>query len=151
MDAAPSYRERLVPPWWMPLVLLLIVPATLLVFLPVDIVIGALVAAALYLAAVGALWFAAPVVALHDGVLRAGPAQIGVDHLGQADALLGNEAKVALRAQWDPADHHVVSPWVRTLVRVPVIDEEDPTPAWVISTRRPEALASAISAAQRRA
>ena len=68
--------------------------------------------------------------------------------ISQSGALLGTEAKDAMRAGWDPADHHVISPWTTSLVRVAVVDESDPTPAWVISTRRPEALVAAISAAR---
>jgi hypothetical protein len=149
MEPVPSHRERLVPPWWMLAVLLLIVPAALLVFLPVSIIAGVIVAVGLYAAIVLALWLGAPSIELRDRQLRAGRARIGVDELGSADALLGNEAKVALRSGWDPADHHVVSPWTTSLVRVPVIDADDPTPAWVISTRRPERLAAAIHAAQK--
>lgn len=149
MESAPSHRERLVPPWWLLLVLLLIWPAALLVFLPVDARVGIAVAAALYGSIALALWLGAPVVELRDGVLRAGRARIGVADLGTAQALDGAAAKAALRSEWDPADHHVVSPWTRALVRVPVTDESDPTPAWLVSTRRPEALAAAIAAAQR--
>ena len=148
MDPALTHRERLVPPWWMLLVLLLIVPATLLVFLPVSIEVGIAVAMLLYAGVVIALWAGAPVVEVRDGTLRAGRARIGVADLGTADALLGPEAKDAMRAGWDPADHHVISPWTTSLVRVAVVDESDPTPAWVISTRRPEALVAAISAAR---
>lgn len=148
MESAPSHRERLVPPWWMFAVLLLIVPAALLVFLPVSIVTGMIVAIGLYTAIALALWLGAPSIELRDGQLRAGRARISVHELGTADALLGSEAKVALRSGWDPSDHHVVSPWTAALVRVPVIDEEDPTPAWVMSTRRPERLVAAIEAMQ---
>ncbi|WP_072313642.1 DUF3093 domain-containing protein [Agrococcus sp. Marseille-P2731] len=151
MESAPSHRERLVPSWWLPLVLLLIVPASLLVFLPVGIEIGIGVAAALYAVIMLALWLGAPVIELRDGVLRAGRARIGVEHLGTADALEGVEARTAMRSGWDPAAHHVISPWIKSLVRVPVADEADPTPTWVVSTRRPQALAAAITAAQRTA
>lgn len=149
MDPAVSHRERLVPPWWLLLVLLLIVPASLLVFLPVSLEVGIGVAVVLYAGIVLTLWLSAPVVELRDGVLRAGRARIGVADLGSADALQGSEAKAAMRAEWDPADHHVISPWTKALVRVAVTDPADPTPAWLVSSRRPEALAAAIAAAQR--
>lgn len=149
MNTAPSHRERLVPPWWMLLVLLLIVPAALLVSLPIDIALGVVVAVILYSGSVLALWLGAPVVELRDGVLRAGRARIHVSDLGTVDALEGGEAKAAMRTGWDPADHHVISPWTRSLVRARVDDPSDATPSWVISTRRPQALAAAIATAQR--
>ncbi|WP_347757266.1 DUF3093 family protein [Agrococcus sp. ProA11] len=150
MDFAPSYRERLVPPWWLLLLLLLIVPASLLVFLPVSIEMGIAVAAVLYGAIALALWLAAPTIELRDGSLRAGRARIPVSELGTAEALEGADAQAAMRAAWDPADHHVISPWTKSLVRVPVTDPADATPAWLVSSRRPKALAAAIAAAQAR-
>lgn len=149
MESASSHRERLVPPWWMLAVLLLIVPAALLVFLPVSIEVGIVVAVVLYVGIVLALWLGAPSIVLRDGQLRAGRARIGVDDLGTADALHGAEARTALRTGWNPAEHHLISPWTKSLVRVAVTDDEDQTPAWVISTRRPEQLVDAIATAQR--
>jgi hypothetical protein len=148
METAPSYRERLTPPWWMLLLLLLIAPASLLVFLPINLQVGIGVAIAIYAAAVALLWLGAPVVAVQGGQLRAGRARIDVRHLGTAHALLGAEAQEAMRAGWDPAAHHVISPWTRSLVRATVEDPADPTTAWVISSRSPEALARAIEAAR---
>ncbi|MEV7527509.1 DUF3093 domain-containing protein [Agrococcus sediminis] len=146
--ASSSYRERLTPPWWLPLLLLLIVPAALLVFLPVDLGVGVGVAAVLYLGIVTALWVGAPVVEVRDGMLHAGRARIATALLGAPEALRGDEARAAMRAEWDPASHHVISPWTRGLVRVAVDDESDPTPSWVMSSRRPERLAAAIDAAR---
>lgn len=148
MTPAPSYRERLVPPWWMLLLLLLIVPAALLVFLPVDINVGIAVAIGLYAVVVAVLWLGAPVVEVHDGMLRAGRARIDAMHLGTSDALRGPDATAALRAGWNPTDHHVISPWTKSVVRVVVDDPTDPTGAWVISSRRPERLATAIQDAR---
>ncbi|MCR8669953.1 DUF3093 domain-containing protein [Agrococcus sp. HG114] len=149
METAPTHRERLVPPWWLLLVLLLIVPAVLLVFLPIDVQAGIAIAVALYVGVVALLWLGAPVVELRDGILRAGRARIPVEHLGEPQVLGGDAATSALRGGWDPDEHHVVSPWTRALVRAAVVDPEDPTPAWLISSRRPERLAAAIEAARR--
>lgn len=103
----------------------------------------------LYGGIVAALLIGAPVLEVRAGELRAGRAHIDVDDLGEPVALDGDAARAALRAGWDPADHHVISPWTRAVVRVAVTDEQDPTPAWVVSTRRPRELAAAITAAQR--
>jgi hypothetical protein len=37
--------------------------------------------------------------------------------------------------------------WVSPVVTVEVLDAEDPTPYWLISTRKPEVLAAAIAKA----
>ncbi len=149
MTPAPSFRERLVPPWWIPIVLLLlVVPAVLLVFLPIDITVGIAVAIGLYAGVLALLWVAAPVVEVQGGVLRAGRARIDVVHLGTAHALEGAEATAAMRGGWDPTDHHVISPWTRAVVRARVDDPTDSTGAWLVSSRRPQRLAAAIEAAR---
>jgi hypothetical protein len=40
--------------------------------------------------------------------------------------------------------------WARTAVRVEVLDPADPTPYWLVSTRRPDELAAAIAAGRTR-
>ena len=148
MDASPSYRERLVPSWWMYVALLLVVPALLLVFLPIDRTLGAIAAGVLYLGAVLALWLGAPRVEVAGGTLRAGRATIDASLLGEPEALAGPEARLAMGRGWEASAHHITVPWTRGLVRVPVLDEADPTTAWVMSSRRPAALANAIRAAR---
>lgn len=148
METAPSYRERLLPPWWLLLLLLLIVPAVLLVFLPVDAQLGVALAIGMYVAVVALLWLGAPVVEVREGMLRAGRARIEVAHLGTAVPKSGDAARAEMRSDWDPDAHHVISPWTRSLVTAEVVDPQDPTPAWVVSSRRPERLAAAIEAAR---
>lgn len=148
MDSPAPYRERLAPSWWLPLALLLIVPAVLAVFLPISLEWGAVVAVVVYAAALAALWLSAPVIAVDGGELRAGRARIGVEHLGEPEALEGDAAREAMRTGWDARAHHVTVAWTRSLVRVPVEDPADPTSSWVVSSRRPHALAAAIEAAR---
>lgn len=148
MASPTSYRERLAPPLWLLVVLLLIVPAVLAVFLPISLAWGAVVAVAVYALVVAILWLSSPVVEVADGSLRAGRARIEVVHLGAAEPLEADAAREAMRTGWDAAAHHVTVPWTRALVRASVVDEADPTTAWLVSTRRPAALAAAIEAAR---
>ncbi|WP_029088659.1 DUF3093 domain-containing protein [Brevibacterium album] len=39
----------------------------------------------------------------------------------------------------------MLRPWVRTVVRVDIADPADPTPYWLVSTRRPRELAAALN------
>jgi hypothetical protein len=39
--------------------------------------------------------------------------------------------------------------WIQPLVRVPIIDENDPAPYWLISSRHPQKLAAAINRSRR--
>ncbi|WP_254677943.1 DUF3093 domain-containing protein [Agrococcus sp. SGAir0287] len=138
------HRERLLPPVWLFAVCLLVVPAAVLVFLPISPVWGWIVAAALYAAVAIFLVVASPVVAVDDATLSAGRARIPLAALGEPEVLDAAGSYAALHAQWDARAYHSTVPWTRLLVRVPVTDPADPTTAWVLSTRRPDALAAAI-------
>nr|BFF13913.1 hypothetical protein GCM10025699_52160 [Microbacterium flavescens] len=69
------YRERLVPPVTVFVASALLLPATLLVFLPINPTVGVVMAVLFYAAAVLALVFGSPVLTIDDeGSRRAGPA-----------------------------------------------------------------------------
>ncbi|HEY6113086.1 MAG TPA: DUF3093 family protein, partial [Gaiellaceae bacterium] len=48
----------------------------------------------------------------------------------------------------DPRSWHVIRGGIDGLVTIPVIDPDDPTPAWALSTRTPDRLAAAVRRAQ---
>lgn len=123
---------------------LLVVPAAVLVFLPIDPVWGWIVAVVLYLGVAAALVIAAPSVSVTDDTLAAGRARIPIAALGEPEVLDADASYLALHAGWDGRAYQSTVPWVRLLVRVPVVDDADPTTAWVLSSRRPEELAAAI-------
>ncbi len=138
------HRERLLPPIWLFAVCLLIVPSAVLVFLPISPLWGWIVAGVLYAGIVVALVTAAPVVEVDATTLRAGRARIPLSALGAPETLDAPAAHVALHTGWDARAYHSTVPWTRTMVRVPVVDDADPTTAWLLSTRKPDALAAAI-------
>ncbi len=147
MPAPPSYAERLSVPlrWWVQGVMLL---ATFwLAFVvaipgPLPWVLTAILGAALVLA-LGAYGSARVWVA--DGVFGAGPARIGVEHLGAAEALDAEQARRAAGADADARAFLVLRPYLSLAVKVPVQDPADPTPYWLVSTRHPQALAAALN------
>ena len=115
--------------------------------LPVVGVNGSLVAALAALAlVVAALVATATEVRVQDGVLHAGRSRIPVALLGPAEPLTAEAMRAAMGPGLDARAHLVTRGWVRTGVRVPVLDPEDPTPYWLVSTRRPAQLAAALRA-----
>ena len=70
------YRERLWPAWWVFLATALVIPASLLVFLPISVVAGYVAAGVLYGAIVVTLLLTTPVIEVTEGMLRAGRARI---------------------------------------------------------------------------
>ncbi|MCD2196845.1 DUF3093 domain-containing protein [Actinomycetospora endophytica] len=74
----------------------------------------------------------------------AGPAHIPTRFIGRTDVVRGEDKRMALGPQLDPAAHVLLRPWVAPAVRLEITDPDDPTPYWVVSTRRPDRLLAAI-------
>lgn len=143
-----SYRERLWPAAWMYIVILLIVPATLLVFTPISIVAGIITATVLVIGSVVLLLAAAPVIEIDADSLIAGRARIPLELVGEAAVFRGVEARHERGPGLDARAHLVLRGWVDPVLRVAILDPDDPAPYWLLSTRRPEELAAAIEAAR---
>lgn len=145
--SAPAFAERLwpSPSGWVA------VPAFAamlgIVLLPVSPVAG-VVAAVVGLVGAGAAAVAlATPVRVADGELHAGGAHIPVGLLRDPRALDAAATRHELGPGLDARAHVCLRGWVRTAVRVELDDPADPTPYWVVSTRRPEALVAALGGA----
>lgn len=144
-----TYRERLWPAPWIFLATALVIPASLLVFLPISPTAGIVVAIVLYGAIVATLLLTTPTVEVADGELRAGRARLPLELVASVSAAHGadavHERGVGLRADaW-----LLIRGWIPDVVRVELDDPDDPTPYWLISSRRADALASAIAGTAR--
>jgi hypothetical protein len=142
-----TYEERLRVPlrWWVQGTMLVAsLWLAVVVALPgaaawaVTAVAGALTAALL-------LGYGAARVRVVDGVLQAGRARIGLGHLGPARALSVEEAHRAAGREADARAYHLLRPYLKRAVRVEVADPRDPTPYWLLGTRHPDRLVSALS------
>ncbi|NOW00158.1 DUF3093 domain-containing protein [Isoptericola chiayiensis] len=143
--ATPLYRERLLPgpgAWVTALGLGILVAVLVLPLAPlVAPGAGVLVAAA----TVATLVATAPVIEVGDGALRAGPARVPVDVLGEVTPIFSaEEMRVALGPELDARAYVCLRSWARTGLRVDLRDPADPTPYWLVSTRRPDDLAAAL-------
>ncbi|QEO10180.1 DUF3093 domain-containing protein [Protaetiibacter larvae] len=143
-EPAPRYSERLTPSLWVFLATALVVPASLLVFLPISILAGCLVAVGLYGAIVAVLVATTPTVAVAGDTLRAGRARLPLRFVADVRVATGADA-VRERGVGLHADAWLlIRGWIPGLVRVELADPDDPTPYWIISSRHPEELAAAI-------
>jgi hypothetical protein len=101
------------------------------------------------LAAALLVGYGAARVAVVDGVLVAGRARLPLRAVGRVDALDPADTRDLLGPHADPAAYVLSRPYVATAVRVEVADAADPTPYWLVATRRPAALAAALHGSQR--
>lgn len=86
-------------------------------------------------------------IQLRDGVIYAGKQELPVSQVTKIEALDRPQTRLRLGPQADPAAHQVVRGWVGTSV-VLGLANPDPVPYWLLSTRHPDELASAIKQAR---
>lgn len=89
-----------------------------------------------------------PVVGVRDGQFVAGRAHVPVALLGDTVALDAAAMRHACGPGLDARAHLCVRGWVRGGLRVDLVDPQDPTPYWLISSRHPERLLGAVRAAR---
>ncbi len=145
MSGPIVYRERLIPGPWVFIACLLLVPAGLLAFLPIDTVVGIIAAIVLYAAAVAFLLLTTPTVEVTADTLRAGRARLPREFVGEAVAVRGQDAFIARGQGLNARAYTLLRGFIRDVVRVENTDPNDPAPYWVISTRHPDRLVSALS------
>ncbi len=143
-----AFHERLVPgpgAWVAALGLGVIVAVVVLPLAPVVAPVAGLLVAA----GVGVtLVVTAPVVEVVGGELRAGDAHVPVDLLGTVTPVFSaEEMRVQLGPELDARAYVCLRSWARTGLRVELDDPQDPTPYWLVSTRRPDDLAAALTEA----
>ncbi|MEU0551995.1 DUF3093 domain-containing protein [Micromonospora sp. NPDC005979] len=150
VPARPAYAERLDLPWWLWLISL--VAAGLLA---VEIWMGGSGARAwvpfavlLPVTAVGLWWLGRIGVAVVDGELRVDDARLPARFVADVVPLDASGRREVLGVGADPLAFVVQRPWISGAVQVVLDDPADPTPFWVVSSRRPVELAEALLAAR---
>lgn len=120
-----------------------------LILVPLNLTAAIAVSAVSVLVLLAVVFQYSPVLEVDEGVFRLSRARIDVDLLGEPVVLRDEEWSLAIGQDFEPLAHHCVRGWTRSGLRVEVLDDEDPTTAWIASTRRPEDLALALRTAQR--
>ncbi|GAA0960697.1 DUF3093 domain-containing protein [Frigoribacterium faeni] len=144
------YRERLVPPVTVFVASALLLPATLLVFLPINPTVGVVMAVLFYAAAVLALVFGSPVLTIDDEGFSAGRARLYPHEIGEITAHRGAAATAERGPLLDARAWTLFRGWVKPVVKITLADESDPAPYWLVSTRRPDEVVDRLEALRRR-
>ena len=138
------YRERLWAPPALYLATALVIPATLLVFLPISVLAGVLVAIGMELGVLVLLWALAPTIEVTDSEFRAGKAHLPRTLVGTVEAFEGAEATTQRGPKLDARAWTLFRGYVRGVVKVEVRDDADPTPYWLVSVRQPGKVVEAL-------
>src|SRR5829696_1168338 len=113
----------------------LLIPGSLLVFLPVSVTAGIIAAIVLFGAAVIGMILWGPVLEVTDGVFRAGSARISLQYVGEPVGFRRQEATAARGVDLDARAWLCIRGWVDPVLRIPITDPSDPAPYWLVSTR----------------
>lgn len=141
-----SYHERLLVPlsWW-----LLAVPCIAILGGEVYAGFGGLIPALIYavfILVVGGflvIWGRTS-IEVTDGRLRAGGAQLPLSQAGDVVPLDDKQAALLRGPRADPAAHLMLRPYLKRAVYIKLADPGSAVPYWLVATRHPAELATAI-------
>ena len=143
------YRERLWATPWLFISTLLVIPAIMLVFAPINLTVGVVLAIVVYVAFAVFLIATAPVIRVTEDELLAGHARIPLALVGDPVAYRGEEATLERGRRLDARAWLLIRGWIKPVVKVPVLDQDDPAPYWLLSTRNPDQLVRVLGEARR--
>lgn len=146
-----EFAERLSVPlrWWAQGTMLV---ATLWLALVVAVpltVAWTVTGAALALMVALFVSYGAARISVDGEVLRAGRAHISTAHVGAVTALDADAMRLQAGRDADARAFLLLRPYLKRGVRIDLTDPSDPTPYWLISSRRPDRLAAALAKAGR--
>lgn len=141
-----SYRERLLVPvsWW-----LLAVPVIAVLGGEVYAGFGGWIPPAIYAVFIVAvagflLTWGASTIEVADGTLRAGRAELPLDRISDVVPLDEKQAALLRGPRADPAAHLMLRPYLKRAVYIKLADPGSGVPYWLVATRHPVELATAI-------
>jgi len=140
-----TYRERLWAPWW--LWLACVAWSAMLgvaVGAATSGLVGWLIGGGTAAVAVFALWRSTLSLSVDAGGFAVGPVQLERQYLGEVSSLDRVASQRLRGVDADPRAFTALRGWVATSVQVEVADDRDPTPYWLVATRRPDSLAAAL-------
>ncbi|NMH99189.1 DUF3093 family protein [Pseudonocardia acidicola] len=145
-SGSPEFDERLsVPWWWYPPVIgvgVLLGAEVHMGYPGLRSWIGYAIAIPVLVAAF--VWLGRTRVRAAGGELQVGSARVPLRFVGRAEVVPKKDKQIALGPELDPSAYLMHRAWVGPVVRVELLDPDDPTPYWIFSTRDPEGLLAAL-------
>ena len=140
------YRERVYAPWWIWLLAFAMCGSLAVAFgAALGVVSGIITFFVGATLISSALISSAYLILIDEEKIRVGKAHLPLKFCGQAIALDPAATRERRGPSADPACYLVIRGWVSTAATIEVMDPEDPTPYWFISTRKPTRLVTALA------
>lgn len=84
------------------------------------------------------------VISIDETELRIGRAHIELKYLNEVELLTADQMRLLRTRDADPAAYLAITFWISTGVKITLKDERDPTPYWLVSSRKPEELTNTL-------
>jgi len=97
---------------------------------------------------VGSMFVNSPLIRIDELVLRVGKARLPLKYVGEVRRLDKATTKSAMRNHAHPQAYLLVKSWVPDSMVITVTDTTDPHPYWQFSSRKAEALFTALESAK---
>lgn len=147
--AAPAFRERLTPTFGVWAAAALVALLFGIAALRMGIA-GSIITFIVFLGIeAGLLVLGAPTIQVDADLFVAAGARIPVSLLGEAEVLDPDQWRSAIGPDLDARAFLCIRGWIKQGVRVHLVDPQDPTPYWVVSSRRPNDLVAALDTVRR--
>ncbi|MFM6841077.1 MAG: DUF3093 domain-containing protein [Candidatus Planktophila sp.] len=145
MSSTTAFREVIRPPIWLiAFIYFMLFSLVIAIWAAFDnnAAINAF-AISIVLGAV-AIYRMTSTIEIKDGELHIGKAHIPVQYLSDVEIIAQKDFSFQRTRGADPAAYFATTFWVSEGVKVKVTDQRDPTPYWLISTKKAEQLAAAL-------
>ena len=141
---SPLYKERVLPNFGTFAAVFALLPSIAIISEPFDIRIGLAVGVVVVITIWTLLILRAPTIELSQLELRVGRVGIFRNLIGEAEVISKDRIFLERGPSLDPGAHKVFQGSVKTAIKIAILDPEDPTPYWLISTRKPDKLAELL-------
>ena len=121
-----------------------LLPSIAIISEPFDIRIGLAVGVVVVITIWTLLILRAPTIELSQLELRVGRVGIFRNLIGEAEVISKDRIFLERGPNLDPGAHKVFQGSVKTAIKIAILDPEDPTSYWLISTRKPDKLAELL-------
>ncbi len=139
------YEERLRPSPWIWLIAAGLSGAVIVMFAPISLEVGYGAAAVFAVIVVTLLILSTPRIVLTPTTLTVGRASIERGYLGAVEWFGGDDATYQRGPGLHGLAYLCIRGWISPVVRIEVTDPEDRTPYWLVSSRHPDRLVSALT------
>lgn len=145
-----DYTEVLRPSFGVYLIVALVLPILTLTFAPFSLPLGIGVSVVVFAAICVLLFTLSPRIVVTSTTLRAGRAVIERRYIGAVSAFSGDAARAERGVNLNATAWTLFRGYIDPVVKIEITDEQDPTPYWLVSSRRPLELATVLRASPHR-